>query len=49
MSRSYRVRIGTRVTIDGRVIRKTKCMEGFRFGWKESGFVGRNQVLLVAL
>jgi hypothetical protein len=21
-------------------------MEGFRFGWKESGFFGRNQVFL---
>jgi hypothetical protein len=40
------VRIGGRVRIDGSVIRNTKYMEGFRFCWKESGFVGRNQVLL---
>jgi hypothetical protein len=44
------VRIGGGgVRIDGRVIRNTKCMEGIRFCWKESGFVGRNQVSLVAL
>jgi hypothetical protein len=43
------VRIGGRVRIDGRVIRNMKCMEGFRFRWKESGFVGRNQVSSVAL
>jgi hypothetical protein len=34
------------VRIDGRVIRNTKCLEGFRFHWKESNFVGRNQVSL---
>jgi hypothetical protein len=37
------------VRIDGRVIRNTKCMEEFRFRWKESEFVGSNQDLLVAL
>jgi hypothetical protein len=41
------------VRIDGRVIRSTRCregirfsLEGIRFRWKESGFVGRNQVSL---
>ena len=29
--------------------RNQVSLEGIRFRWKESGFVGRNQVLLVAL
>jgi hypothetical protein len=40
LSRLYRVRIGGRVRIDGKVMRNIRCMEGIRFCWKESGFVG---------
>jgi hypothetical protein len=35
------VRIEGRVRINGRVIRNMKCMEGFRYRRKESGFVGK--------
>jgi hypothetical protein len=40
------VRIGDRVRIDGRVMRIIGCRERIRFRWKDSGFVGKNQVLL---
>jgi hypothetical protein len=39
LSRLGRVKIGGRVRIDGRVIRNTKRVEGFRFCWKESGIL----------
>ena len=45
LSRLCRVRIGGRVMIEGMVMRNTRCAEGIRFRWKDSGFDGRNQVL----
>jgi hypothetical protein len=46
LSRLYQVTIEARVIIEEWYTRNTGCMEAIRFCGKESGFVGRNQVLL---